>query len=225
MTPRFLAVEGPIGVGKSTLARHLADALGATVIADPDADNPYLEAFYADPSSTALHAQLHFLLSRLEVLDSIGDVREEGACAGARIVSDFLIDKDRLFAELTLESREWAMYERLHERLLGAGAGEADLREATPDLVIYLQAPLERLVERIERRGRSHERRIDSRYLQRLANAYERLFHDWSASPLLIVNTADMDPANSPAETRRLLERIDRMDGGRHYFNPGVPAD
>lgn len=212
MRPRFIAVEGPIGVGKTTLARELAAALDARLVADPDADNPYLESFYRDPARHALHVQLHFLLARTETLEALAAVSGRDVT-----VSDFLIEKDRLFAELTLDGDEWSMYRRLHERLVG---GELP----RPDLVIYLQAPLERLVERIERRGVAHERRIDSRYLEALSAAYERFFHAWDATALLIVNTAGIDIAREPAETRRLLGRIAHIDGGRHYFNPALPA-
>ena len=239
MTPRFIAVEGPIGVGKTTLARRLAEATGARLVADPDADNPWLAAFYDDPASVALHVQLHFLLARLERLESIGPRLPDGVS----LVSDFLLEKDRLFAELTLEPRERSVYERLHERLVGdvhaadetrsdesgEGATEPHDGGATrgwpePDLVIYLQAPTERLIERIERRGQTYERRIDSGYLDALSAAYERFFHGWTRSPLLIVNTDGIDLARSAAETRRLLERVEALGGGRHYFNPGLPA-
>lgn len=218
MKPRFIAVEGPIGVGKTTLARRLADTLDAVYIADPDAENPYLDAFYRDPAATALHTQLHFLLSRLDSLDALSASDDDGR----RRVSDFLIDKDRLFAELTLDAREWSMYDRLHTRLIDERQKDDESR---PDLVIYLQAPLERLIERIERRGLARERRIDSSYLQALASVYERFFHGWKGSHLLIVNTADIDIAASSAETHRLVEHIDGFEGGKQYFNPGLPAD
>lgn len=222
MKPRFVVVEGPIGVGKTTLAQRLAERLGGDLLADPDAENPYLDAFYHEPAATALHTQLHFLLSRLDVLDAIDAPDDPGGRDHERpLIGDFLIDKDRLFAELTLDPREWSMYERLHRRLLDERKLSA---VPVPDLVIYLQAPLERLIERIERRGHARERRIDSGYLQELAHAYEAYFHGWEDSTLLIVNTADIDIARSAAETDRLLERIDEIDGGRHYFNPVLPA-
>ena len=210
---RHVAVEGPIGVGKSTFARLLARATGARFVADPDASNPYLEAFYRDPGSNALHAQLHFLVSRLETLDNPA-VRRPGQA----VVADFMIDKDRLFAELTLDETEWRLYAALASRLTGPAAA-APL--PAPDLVVYLQAPVERLIERIERRGIAHEHRIDSTYLQRLSSSYERFFHDFTACPLLIVNTERLDPGRRAADLDALVARVRRMDGGRHFFNPG----
>ena len=210
---RHVAVEGPIGVGKSTFARLLARETGARLVPDPDASNPYLEAFYLDPGSNALHAQLHFLVSRLETLDNPSVRRATNG-----IVTDFVLDKDRLFAELTLDETEWRLYAALHARLTGPALAEP---LPAPDLVVYLQASVERLIERIERRGIAHERRIDSTYLQRLASSYERFFHDFTACPLLIVNTERLDPAGRSADLDALVARVRRMDGGRHFFNPG----
>ena len=208
-----VAVEGPIGVGKSSFARLLARETGARFVADPDASNPYLEAFYLDPGANALHAQLHFLVSRLETLDNPA-VRRPGQA----VVTDFMLAKDRLFAELTLDETEWRLYAALLERLTDPDAVPA---LPGPDLVIYLQAPVERLIERIERRGIAHEHRIDSTYLQRLCSSYERFFHDFTDCPLLIVNTERIDPERRPSDLDALVARARRMDGGRHFFNPG----
>ncbi len=212
--PRFrhVAVEGPIGVGKSTLARLLAEETGARFVADPDDANPWLQAFYADPTANALPAQLQFLVSRLETLDN-PSVRR----APAGIVTDFTIDKDALFAGLTLDEIEWRLYDALHARLVGGAAQPLPV----PDLVVYLQAPVEALIERIERRGIAWEARIDSTYLQRLASSYERHFHDFTDCPLLIVNTAALDVEAVPEHLDALVQRVRRMDGGRHFFNPG----
>ena len=207
MTQRFIAVEGPIGVGKSTLAKHIAGECNALYVADSDRDNPYLENFYRHPRRVALHTQLHFLASRLTILQS-PTVRQ----ADGPLVADFLLEKDRLFAELTLDEHEWWMYRQLHDR------AAVDCRQ--PDLVVYLQAPLERLIERIERRGLRREQRIGSHYLQQLIDSYERLFHDWKATPLLIVNAADINLVDSPADTAHLLEQIQHVTAGRHYLNP-----
>lgn len=207
MKYQFIAIEGPIGVGKSTLAAQLAKHLKASFLTDTDSSNPYLKLFYRDPSAAAFHTQMHFLVSRLDVLRNPA-VRNPNQ----PIVADFLLDKDRLFAELTLDHTEWWMYSRIFEQQI------ADVPK--PDLVVYLQAPLERLIERIERRGVHHEQRIDSNYLQQLSALYERFFHAYNDTPLLIVNAAEINFADEPAEVLRLAERMAELDGGRHYFNP-----
>jgi len=227
---RYIAVEGPIGVGKSRFARHLAERMGADRVCDTDHMNPWLEPFYLDPRANALHAQMQFLITRIAVLERIdrhakvpisnersaGPVPVHPGPPGKRpsrpIVADFIIEKDPLFAELTLDENEWRLYHALFERLVG--------ELACPDLVVYLQAPVERLIERIERRGVAFERHIDSTYLQRLSSSYERFFHDFQASPLLIVNTASIDLADDREAIDRLVARIEALEGGRHYFNP-----
>jgi len=207
MKNQFIVIEGPIGVGKTTLAEHLADEFGAWFLHDTETRNPYLETFYRHPKDVALHTQLHFLISRLEVLQN-----PAVAHPTQPIVSDFLLDKDRLFAELTLDEHEWWMYTQLYERL-AAGCRQ-------PDLVIYLQAPLERLIQRIERRGVRHERRIDSHYLEQLIALYERFFHDYTECPLMIVNTAEINLADNAGDRQQLIDEIRQLEGGRHYFNP-----
>lgn len=218
MKPRYVAVEGPIGVGKSSLASQLAEHLGADRVCDTEAVNPWLEAFYRDPAGNALHTQLHFLASRIETLELQTSLRDgEAQRRGERPrVADFMIDKDPLFAELVLDEREWRLYRALYERLM------APFRESCmqPDLVIYLQAPVEQLIQRIEKRGIDYEQRIDSAYLEGLSRLYEKLFHDYIASPLLIVNTAVVDFTQDELAVSRLLDRIASLEGGRHYFNP-----
>ena len=207
MKHEFIAVEGPIGVGKTTLARILADELKADFIADTDTVNPYLKQFYKDPKPVAMHTQLHFLLSRLDVLNSPAVARPTGP-----MVADFLLDKDKLFAELTLSEDEWWMYTRLYERMT-----EQCIR---PDLVIYLQAPVEKLIQRIERRGLRHEQRIDSHYLQQLITVYERYFHEYADSAILIVNASEINIADDEEDIAQLVKRIKELDGGRHFYNP-----
>lgn len=207
MKYQFIAIEGPIGVGKSTLARQLAKTFKADFLPDADVENPYLKPFYRDPEAVAFHAQMHFLVSRLQVLRNPAVVNPTQP-----IVADFMIDKDAIFAELTLDRNEWWMYSQIYEQQI------ANLPQ--PDLVIYLQAPLERLIQRIERRGLSHEQRIGSHYLQQLSHRYEAFFHAYTRTPLLIVNTADINLADDPAEVSRLAGLIREFEGGRHYFNP-----
>ncbi len=212
MKHQFIAIEGPIGVGKSTLAKILADAFSADLVRDTETTNPYLKQFYKEPAEVALHTQLHFLLSRVDVLQNPAVMRPTKP-----MVSDFLLDKDRLFAELTLDEDEWWMYTRIFDRI--------SAQCPKPDLVIYLQAPLEKLIQRIERRGVSHEQAINSHYLQQLITIYERYFHEYTASPLLIVNASDINIADNPTDVQRLISEISALEGGRHYFNPVASAD
>lgn len=207
MKYKYIAVEGPIGVGKTTLAKKLSVAVGGRFLPDAEATNPYLKSFYQTPERVAFHTQMHFLVSRIEAMSALPAIDNERP-----LVADYVLDKDRLFAELTLDETEWQMYNTLFDR--------ATLHFPKPDLVVYLQAPLERLVQRIERRGIKHEQRIDSRYLQRLIEIYERFFHQYDDSPLLIVNAADINLADSPADFEMLVERIQSVEGGRHYVNP-----
>lgn len=210
MKYQFIAIEGPIGVGKTTLARKLATHFKAQFLTDTDASNPYLKSFYKDPEKSAFHTQMHFLASRLEVLANPAVVNPHKP-----IIADFLLDKDKIFAELTLDHTEWWMYSQIHEKQV-EGAPE-------PDLVVYLQAPLERLIERIERRGNNHERRINSHYLEQLSALYERFFHTYSDS-LLIINTADINLADNSSHVSELCKIISEFEGGRHYFNPLVAS-
>jgi len=211
MKYQYIAIEGPIGVGKTTLAKKLATSISGRYLADSDVINPYLKGFYQQPDRVAFHTQIHFLVSRLETLEAANLDKETRP-----VVADFMFDKDRLFAELTLDETEWQMYDAVFQRSVQ--------NLVKPDLVIYLQAPLERLMQRIERRGIKHEQRMESRYLQRLIELYERFFHQYDASPLLIVNAAEINLADSPADFEMLIERIRSVEGGRHYVNPIASA-
>jgi len=210
--PSYVVVEGPIGVGKTTLARKLADSFGSDLLLEGATENPFLEKFYENPRTAALPTQLHFLLQRARQLKGI---KQDDMFNPVR-VADFLIEKDRLFAELTLDDDELDLYEQVYATLT--------IDTPVPDLVVYLQAPVEVLLDRIHRRGVGYEKRIEAAYLERLSDAYVQFFYQYSSAPLLIVNAADIDFANSDADYQLLLERVTKNNKGRYYFNPG-PVD
>ena len=201
-------VEGPIGVGKTSLARRLCASLGAEGIFERAADNPFLERFYRNPRAGALPVQLYFLLQRAQQL---GALRQADLFAPVR-VADYLLAKDRLFARVTLDEAEYALYEQLYARL--------DIHSPQPDLVVYLQAPVDVLLERIGKRGVEFEQYIERQYLERLNEAYARFFHEFTAAPLLIVNAASIDPITNQRDYEELLAAIRRMSRGRLYYNP-----
>jgi deoxyadenosine/deoxycytidine kinase len=206
----FIAVEGPIGVGKTTLAKKLADSFNAELLLEGAADNPFLEKFYQDPKAGALPAQLYFLFQRNRQLQEL----RQGDMFSPNHVADFLMDKDRLFARVTLDYDELSLYEQVYDNLT--------IDAPQPDLVIYLQAPAQVLLKRIRKRGRSMENTITDEYLNRLSAAYTDYFHYYNASPLLIVNASGMDLVNNAKDYQQLLERIESTTSGRHYFNPTV---
>lgn len=210
--PRYIAIEGPIGVGKTSLARRLADSLDGELLLEQAGANPFLERFYADPRGGALPAQLFFLFQRMAQVDQL---RQADLFADVRI-ADFLLDKDRLFAELTLDRHELELYDRV--------AASLAVEAPPPDLVVYLQAPVDTLLTRISRRGIGYEQQMGRRYLERLAEAYARFFHGYQASPLLIVNAAVLDPVHNDEHYALLLAEIDRTRSGRHFFNPLASA-
>ena len=205
---RFVAIEGPIGVGKTSLARRLCESLSAEPVFEQASANPFLERFYRNPSAGALPAQLYFLFQRAQQLAALN---QQDLFAPVR-VADYLLEKDRLFATVTLDDAELALYEQVYAKL--------DIAAPKPDLVLYLQAPADVLLERIARRGIEYERQIDRNYLERLNEAYARFFHDYEAAPLLIVNAASIDPISNQADYDELLAAIGRMKGGRLYYNP-----
>jgi deoxyguanosine kinase len=205
---RYIAIEGPIGVGKTSLARRLAATLNAQLVLEQAEENPFLERFYRNPRVGALPAQLFFLFQRAQ---------QQGALAQADIfgsvrVADYLLAKDDLFARMTLDDEEYGLYRQVHERLA--------IDAPKPDLVVYLQAPVDVLLDRIARRGIGHESLIDRAYLTRLNEAYARFFHAYEAGPLLMVNAAAIDPVTNDADYEELLGQINRTVRGRLYYNP-----
>jgi deoxyguanosine kinase len=206
--PGYIVVEGPIGVGKTSLARRLAESFGTELLLEGVEDNPFLQRFYRDPKGAALPTQLFFLFQRAR---QVQELRQGDMFRPVR-VADFLMEKDRLFARMTLDDDELKLYEQAYQHLV--------LDAPPPDLVIYLQAPVHVLLERIRKRNRDYERYIDSAFLQRLVDAYTRFFHQYSDAPLLIVNATDINLVDNEMDYNALLEQISRIKSGRHYFNP-----
>ncbi len=209
--PRFIVVEGPIGVGKTTLAHRLAQTFGSELLLEGAEENPFLERFYQNPRDAALPTQMFFLFQRARQMQQLrqGDMFEPVR------VADFMLEKDRLFAELTLEAEELNLYEQTYDLVT--------LDAPQPDLVIYLQAPVDVLMQRVMRRARKGEEGMALDYLSRVNDAYARFFYDYNGAPLLIVNAAEIDLAESDADYIRLLEQIRSVKRGRHYFNP-IPS-
>jgi len=204
---RYIVIEGPIGVGKTSLANKLADELGSELLLEKAEENPFLARFYQNPKQYALSAQLHFLLQRAQ---QVQDFRQTDLFRGSYI-ADFMVDKDRLFAQMTLNKDELELYEQIYTHLT--------LDAPRPDLVIYLQAPLEVLRERITRRGIDYEQQIRDDYLLRLSESYTRFFYDYDDSALLTVNTQSVDLINNAEDYQAILEKISDIHSGRHYFN------
>lgn len=203
-----ITIEGPIGVGKSSLARRLAETYQLPLMMEKPASNPFLEPFYSDPHRYALAAQLSFLLQRQQQLEQM--TRSLSPRQG--YVSDFMLQKDPIFAKLNLNLDELELYYQIYQNL--------SFSHAPADLVIYLQAPVDVLLARINKRNVSYELGMDKSYVTRLCDAYTEFFHTYSDGPLLIVNAAEINPVDNDSHYAALLRHIERIGVGKHFFNP-----
>lgn len=207
---RHIAIEGPIGVGKSSLARKLGAHLGAEFLLEQAEDNPFLERFYDDMPGYALQTQLSFLFQRVKQMQTVA----QPGMFSSHLVSDFLFDKDALFARLNLSDDELRLYTQMYTQV--------SAQVSAPDLVIWLQASPLTLLERINRRGISMEQRISASYLQRLCDAYVEYFHNYESAPVLALGTEHFNPVDSEADFQLLLQRLSAFQGPREFFNSHV---
>lgn len=206
--PKFIVVEGPIGVGKSSLAKRLAKSFDCAVVKEKADENPFLEHFYTNTNQSALPVQLHFLTERVKQWSELN--QNDLFLTG--IVSDFMLEKDPLFAKITLTNEEYKLYDQMYQSL--------SVQTTKADLIVYLQAPVDVLINRIRKRGIRHEKNISGEYLQKLSDAYTEFFHHYDTGPLLIVNASDINPVDNDADYEQLLKHICATRSGRHFLNP-----
>jgi deoxyguanosine kinase len=208
-TPQpYIAVEGPIGVGKTTLAKRLAELFDYQLLLEDAHENPFLNKFYENRRQNALATQLFFLFQRVQKMD---DLKQQDMFKPLRI-ADFLIDKDPIFAQVNLDPDEFELYQKVYSQMT--------VDAPTPDLVIYLQASVDRLLERIDRRGIAAERTISRQYLEELNEVYSEFFLYYDAAPLLIVNANQLDLVNRQEDFAQLVDYALDIKAGRHYYNP-----
>ena len=208
LASKYIVIEGPIGVGKTSLANKLSLEWDAELILENVDDNPFLSKFYKNQREVSLQTQLYFLLTRTRQVQSF---KQQDIFAKTR-VSDFMLQKDRLFAQVTLNNEEYDLYDQLYSYMT------VDIPK--PDLLIYLQAPVDILIKRIKKRGRDFEKYITNSYLEKLNSMYLKFFNTYEASPLLIVNAEDIDLVNNEIDYKNLLDKIYSIEKGKHYFNP-----
>ena len=205
--PQFIAVEGPIGVGKTTLAKRLAETFSCKTLLEQPEENPFLERFYQDQKTGSLPTQLYFLFQRVR---KIQEIRQSDMFQKVQI-ADFLMEKDQLFAQITLDSEELKLYQAVYKQLM--------IDAPKPDLVIYLQAPTNTLLSRVQKRGIMYEQTINGDYLRQLNEAYTNFFYYYDSAPLLIVNATEIDLANNDQDYQGLLDYMNNIVSGRHYYN------
>jgi len=205
---KYIVIEGPIGVGKTSLSNKLALEWDAELVLENVDDNPFLSKFYKNPREVSLQTQLYFLLTRTRQVQGF---KQQDIFSKTR-VSDFMLQKDRLFAQVTLNTEEYDLYDQLYSYMT------VDIPK--PDLLIYLQAPANILMKRIKKRGRNFEKYINTEYLEKLNSMYLKFFNSYNSSPLLIVNAEDIDFVNNEIDYKNLLNKIYSIKKGRHYFNP-----
>jgi len=206
---RYIVIEGPIGAGKTSLAHVMSERVGGSALLEDPDSNPFLPGFYQDRARYALPTQLFFLLQRA---NQVRALKQPDLFSGLTI-ADFMLDKDLLFARLTLNDDEFALYRQVYAQL--------QPQAPVPDLVIYLQASTETLIERVRRRGVPYERSIPDDYLARLAETYARFFYQYDASPVLIVNSDNLNFVDQPGDFALLLQRVAAMRGPREFFSMG----
>jgi deoxyadenosine/deoxycytidine kinase len=203
-----IAVEGPIGVGKTELAKMLSQTFNARLILEPFEENPFLEKFYKQPQRYAFQTQIHFLFERYRLMEQF----KQQDLFHRMTISDFIYEKDRIFAYLNLTDPELVLYEKIWDLVI---------REPISfDLVIYLEARIDVLINRIKKRNRPFERDLSIGYLERVIKAYNEFFYRWDKSPLLVVHTSEIDFVKNPDDYERLVENIKQMKGGRQDFVP-----
>jgi deoxyguanosine kinase len=208
MPHQYIVVEGPIGVGKTHLVKRLVESCSGTELLEEPENNPFLEKFYLNPQQSALPTQLSFLMQRVKLSKEL----EQDDLFTNLHIADFMVEKDRLFAQITLDDDELALYNMVYDNLT--------MHHRKPDLVIYLQASLPVLKSRVSRRGIGYEQRIEDVYLKRLADTYADFFHYYEDSALLIVNAEQIDLVNSEQDYQNLLDQISNIQSGRQYYNP-----
>jgi deoxyadenosine/deoxycytidine kinase len=206
---RYIVVEGPIGVGKTSLVVKLAEVLNGRVLLEEPGGNPFLPGFYQDPSRYGLSAQLFFLLQRV---NQVRDLSQSNLGSGVTF-ADFMLDKDPLFAAINLDDAEFKLYDGIYKHLRP--------HAPVPDLVLYLQATPEILIERVRRRRVEFERGITLEYLTKLSDAYARYFHDYTGAPMLVVNSENLNFVDREGDFELLLSRVRGLKSAREYFSVG----